>query len=72
MCDQLESLQIPEIDLLRNKVDEAIADLKTEVQDFFDERCGLGLTAHSWGNTDLLNSLVEEIVSNGQIMMPVT
>lgn len=72
MCDQLESLQIPEIDLLRNKVDEAIADLKTEVQDFFDERCGLGLTAHSWGNTDLLDSLVEEIVSNGQVMMPVT
>lgn len=72
MCDQLDSLQIPEIDLLRNKVDEVITDLKTEVQDFFDERCGLGLTAHSWGNTDLLNSLVEEIVSNGQVMMPVT
>ena len=31
MCDQLDSLQIPEIDLLRNKVDEVITGLKTEV-----------------------------------------
>lgn len=72
MCDQLDTLQIPEIDVLRGKVNNTINDLRLEVQNFFDDRSGLELTAQSWGNIDLLNALVQDIVTCGQVMQPVT
>lgn len=43
MCDQLDSLQIPEVDLLRNKVDEVIADLKTKYRIFLMRDVDLAL-----------------------------
>ena len=67
-CDNLERLQFPDIDELRNVLAGKIDAVQKELDDFFEDRATLNLIQHSWAGTDYMMQLVQSIDSSGRIM----
>jgi len=71
-CDTLNALQYPDILDLRDSLENKFSELDTLLNDFFQDRNVLELISGSWGDTDLVFELVEQITTAKQIMLPVT
>lgn len=71
-CDNLERLQFPDINELRNALAEKMDEVQKELEEFFENRATLYLTQHSWKGTDYLMLFIQQIDSSERVMPPPT
>lgn len=71
-CDTLKTLHYPDIDELRESLENKFSELETLLNNFFEDRNILELISDSWGDKDLVFELVNKITQENQIMPPVT
>lgn len=68
VCNNLERLQFPDIEELREGLSQKLDELQEVLEDFFYERSSLNLVSHSWDSKDYLMNLVGEWDNTERIM----
>lgn len=66
-CEFLKSLQYPDIDELREKLEGRLLDIEKDVEIFFLDRSVLEQIADTWGERDLIRELFEEVLTTGKM-----
>lgn len=69
-CSTLEQLHYPDIDELKEYLEEKFKDIATYLSDFFSERPGWALASSSFSETDILAGFVQELSDNKQVLDP--
>lgn len=69
-CSGFERLQYPDIDSLKEQLEEKMEAVKKVLTDYFDDHEALNLIQHFWAGTDHLMALIDGIEVSGNIMPP--
>lgn len=72
VCDNLQALQYPDVDILRKDLSEKFDELREIPEKFFEDRTILEFIANPWNGKNLVYDFVEEIRSGGRVMPAVT
>lgn len=67
-CENLERLEFPDVDELRDSLSVKFDELQKVIDDFFQDRIGLRLISRAWENTDYLQKLVAEWEQAGAVL----
>lgn len=72
LCDNLQSLQYPDIEELRADLSQKFDELMAIPEAFFEDRTILDLIANPWKGQDPVYNLVELIINDSRVMTSVT
>ena len=72
LCDNLQSLQYPDIEELRANLSQKFDELMAIPEAFFEDRTILDLIANPWKGQDPVYDLVELIINDSRVMTSVT
>jgi len=72
ICDSLQALQYPDISDLRVGLSTKFTELFELSKSFFEDRTILNFIANPWAGKNLVCELVEQIISDSQVMASVT
>ena len=72
ICDNLEALQYPDVEELRENLSEKFDELIEIPESFFEDRNILDFISNPWKGKNLVYDLVNDIISNGHSMPAVT
>ena len=72
LCDNLQSLQYPDIEELRADLSQKFDELMAIPEAFFEDRTILDLIANPWKGQDPVYDLVELIINDSRVMTSVT
>ena len=72
ICDNLQALQYPDIEELRENLSGKFDELLSITEAFFEDRTILELIANPWGDKNLVYDLIEQIINDGRCMESVT
>lgn len=72
ICDNLQSLQYPDISELKNGLSSKFAELLELSESFFEDRTILDFIANPWDGKNLVYELVEQIINDSHVMTTVT
>lgn len=72
LCDNLQSLQYPDIEELRADLSQKFDELMAIPEAFFEDRTILDLIANPWKGQDPVYNLVELIINASRVMTSVT
>ena len=72
LCDNLQSLQYPDIEELRANLSQKFDELMAIPEAFFEDRTILDLIANPWKGQDPVYNLVELIINDSRVMTSVT
>jgi len=63
-CNLLEGLHYPDVEELRDGLEEQLEELDKYIKDFFEDRSAWDFVANFWGTDDCVYALFEEIIGN--------
>ena len=67
-CDGLERLRFDDVEELKTVLSQKLDGVEDVLNQFFEERTGLDLISHFWGDRDQMFDLVESLNNDNQIM----
>ena len=67
-CDNMARLHYPDTYILVKELSEKIDDVRTTLDNYFDDHLSLNLIQHSWNEVDCLRAFVDEIENANHVM----